>query len=107
MALISVRGSKVNHKRGHDAEKRLQRRAQAEARQLEYDKLSLQEKLDQHDRFFPAPEGARQREKLLVKLASSKKKAVKEQEVQKSDEQPPKDEKKELKASQRRQAKNR
>ena len=110
MAVLSIRGSKTNHKRGYKDEKRVQRKAQAEARQLEYDKLSLQEKLDQHNRLFPAPEGARQRERLMSKIVASKKKEVKEQEVVKVEEsvatKAEKAEKKELRASQRRQLKS-
>lgn len=50
-------------------EMRAARRASAEARQAEYDKLTIQQKLD---RLPPPPQAARQRAKLLKQLEASK-----------------------------------
>lgn len=114
MAQVSIRGSKINHKRGFKHAEKLRRRTEAAARQVEYDGASLQEKLDRHNQLFPAPSGDRERQKLLarIELASKKKAVAKEKEPATSNvEDVKKDQderlrKKELKASQRRYAKN-
>lgn len=49
---------------------RAERRKQAELRQVEYNKLSLKERLD---RLPPEPQAGRQRLKLLKQLEESKK----------------------------------
>lgn len=49
---------------------RAERRKQAELRQVEYNKLSLKERLD---RLPPEPQASRQRLKLLKQLEESKK----------------------------------
>lgn len=62
------------------AARRAERRVQAEKRQAEYDKLSLQEKLD---RLPPEPAAQRQRTKLLDQVKKSEEK-VKQDEAAKS-----------------------
>lgn len=51
-------------------EMRAQRKAAAEARQVEYDKLTIQQKLE---KLPPEPKAARQRAKLLKQLEAEKK----------------------------------
>lgn len=55
-------------------EMRAERRKRAEARQAEYDKLSLQQKLDK----VPAGGGKKERAKLEAKIAAAANKAVTE-----------------------------
>ena len=55
---------------------RLERRQRAEARQAEYDKLTLQEKIE---RLPPEPAAKKQRARLLAKLQKQQEKAAQAQ----------------------------